>query len=323
MIKSSIAPTSQINRPQPAHRALRDASARANVGDLTRKRLNPIHQNKFKTEKVKLERIGSPESPQDATEYELEVYLFMKHNELKELPSPELFQIQSNITPRMRSTVIDWLVDVHRKMKMHTDTLYLTVYLIDRYLSKFDLDKSKFQRLGCAALLIASKNYEIYPPSIDDLVELADKSFTRTALIRMEASLFACNDFHVDPILSSMFLKRYLRLISPESKTSMLAYFISETALLYPDFIGEVPSKLAAASVCLAMVITEGQSQWDRYLEINTGYKLSDISQLAQKLAQAVVTSTTSRFQAIRKKYANQQMESVSLIQIPESLRIF
>jgi len=36
----------------------------------------------------------------------------------------------------MRSILIDWLVEVHLKFKLLPETLYLTVNIIDRYLSK-------------------------------------------------------------------------------------------------------------------------------------------------------------------------------------------
>lgn len=35
----------------------------------------------------------------------------------------------------MRSILIDWLVDVHLKFKLKDETLYVTNYLIDRYLN--------------------------------------------------------------------------------------------------------------------------------------------------------------------------------------------
>ena len=35
----------------------------------------------------------------------------------------------------MRAILIDWLVDVHLKFKLKDETLYVTVALIDRYLS--------------------------------------------------------------------------------------------------------------------------------------------------------------------------------------------
>jgi hypothetical protein len=38
------------------------------------------------------------------------------------------------VTGRMRSVLVDWLVDVHQQFHLLAETLYLTVAIIDRYL---------------------------------------------------------------------------------------------------------------------------------------------------------------------------------------------
>jgi transcription initiation factor TFIIIB Brf1 subunit/transcription initiation factor TFIIB len=35
----------------------------------------------------------------------------------------------------MRAILVDWMVDVHLKFKLLSETLFLTVNIIDRYLS--------------------------------------------------------------------------------------------------------------------------------------------------------------------------------------------
>jgi len=42
---------------------------------------------------------------------------------------------QTDINEKMRSILIDWMVEVHLKFKMVPETLFLTVSLIDRYLA--------------------------------------------------------------------------------------------------------------------------------------------------------------------------------------------
>lgn len=39
---------------------------------------------------------------------------------------------QLDITPKMRSILVDWLIEVHTKFKMTQPTIYLTVHIIDR-----------------------------------------------------------------------------------------------------------------------------------------------------------------------------------------------
>lgn len=42
---------------------------------------------------------------------------------------------QTEITENLRATLIDWIVGVHLKFKLKDETLFLTVNLIDRYMS--------------------------------------------------------------------------------------------------------------------------------------------------------------------------------------------
>ena len=304
-----------------SRRVLHDANSKMNtVNSISSKPTINIRVHSKEMNQIK--RLGDPEDPQEVYEFDVEIFKFMKSFETNSLPSPNFFEKQSNITPRMRATVIDWLVEVHRKLKMHTDTLYLTVYLMDQYLSKVNLDKTKYQRLGCAALLIASKSEEIYPPSIKDLVDLADKSFTTIALSRMEASLFSTVDYHCNPILPPMFLKRFLRIIRTDLTLSMLSYFILESALLDVAFIGETPSRIAAAAVCLAMTIQNGPGQWTPFMEINTGFSLDEITPTVEKILHSVNSCKVSRFPTIRKKYSTATMGSVSKIVFPESIKL-
>jgi hypothetical protein len=244
----------------------------------------------------------------------------MRGLESQGLPPADLFRQQTSITARMRSTVLDWLVEVHRKLRLHTDTLYLAAALVDRYLAAADLAKAKFQRLACAALLVAGKSAEMRPPSLRDLVNLADKSFSVVALSRMEAALLAAVDFHVDLILTSMFLKRFLRIVNTDMRLSMLSHFLCETALLDAELIGVLPSRMAAAVVCLALTLERGAGQWTAYMVTNTGYRIDQIEELVRKLLQAVAAASAGRFHAIRKKYATQSMCLVSAGPFPGTI---
>jgi hypothetical protein len=46
------------------------------------------------------------------------------------------------VTGRMRSVLVDWLVEVHQQFHLLAETLYLTVAIIDRYLQ---VDLQMFQ----------------------------------------------------------------------------------------------------------------------------------------------------------------------------------
>ena len=65
---------------------------------------------------------------------------------------------QNFINEKMRCILVDWLVEVHLKFKMVPETLYLTVNIIDRYLEKKQVRRSKLQLVGVSALLVRQFN---------------------------------------------------------------------------------------------------------------------------------------------------------------------
>ena len=83
-----------------------------------------------------------------------------------------------------------WRVQVNARDSIHhgtqacTQSLFLTnllwqVNLIDRCLSKFMMQRSKLQLLGCACMLLASKYEEIYAPAVDEFVYISDNTYTK------------------------------------------------------------------------------------------------------------------------------------------------
>lgn len=91
---------------------------------------------------------------------------------------------QSDINESMRAILVDWLIDVHLKFKLLNETLFLTINIIDKYLStRFNILRSKLQLVGVAALLISTKYEEIYPPTVKDLVYITDNAYTKDEIL--------------------------------------------------------------------------------------------------------------------------------------------
>lgn len=65
-------------------------------------------------------------------------------------------RVQEDINQVMRAILVDWLVEVAEEYKLVSDTLYLTVNYIDRYLSAHKLIRNKLQLLGVSCMLVAS-----------------------------------------------------------------------------------------------------------------------------------------------------------------------
>jgi hypothetical protein len=90
---------------------------------------------------------------------------------------------QTDINEKMRAILVDWLIEVHYKFKLMPETLFLTVNLIDRFLERVDVVRTKLQLVGVTAMLIACKYEEIYAPEVRDFVYITDKAYTREEIL--------------------------------------------------------------------------------------------------------------------------------------------
>lgn len=101
----------------------------------------------------------------------------------------------------MRQIVVDWLVDVHRKFKMKTETLFMAFNLMERYLERNEIKKEIYQLVATVSLFIASKFEEIYPPILDDFVYICADAYSREDLVKMEG--FILNDLEFNLVFTS------------------------------------------------------------------------------------------------------------------------
>lgn len=149
----------------------------------------------------------------------------------------------------MRAILIDWLVDVHVKFKLKDETLYLTVSLIDRYLSKAGVTRMRLQLVGVAALFIACKYEEIYPPQLKDFVYITDNAYVKLDVLEMEGLILKELNFNITNPSSYDFLQNLG--MSMDVKNRLLAQYIIELALVEYKFVHYKPSHLAASAVYL------------------------------------------------------------------------
>lgn len=125
------------------------------------------------------------DDPLCTTDYVQDMYDLFRNKEKITSVLPVYMEEQSHINERMRTILVDWLVEVHLKFKLVPETLYLTVNLIDRYLERQEVTRSCLQLVGVTCLMIASKYEEIYPPGVHDLVYICDRAYTRREVRRL------------------------------------------------------------------------------------------------------------------------------------------
>ena len=110
--------------------------------------------------------------------------------------NPNYFKYQTEINPSMRSILIDWLIDVHNRFQFKEETIYISIYIIDNYLSKKIIQSNKLQLLGITSLFIASKVNEIYIRRISDYVLITDNSYSINDIKFMEEEISKTLNFN-------------------------------------------------------------------------------------------------------------------------------
>ncbi|XP_030648101.1 cyclin-A1 [Chanos chanos] len=255
-----------------------------------------------------------------AEEYAEEIHQHLRDSEVKCRPKPGYMSKQPDITTFMRTVLVDWLVEVSEEYRLCSETIYLAVNYLDRFLSCMSVLRGKLQLVGTAAILLAAKYEEIYPPEVDEFVYITDDTYTKRQLLRMEHLLLKVLAFDMSVPTSHQFLMQYMMVESVCNKTANLALYLSELSLLDVDpFVQYVPSKVAAAAYCLANY-TLNRSLWPEALYAFTGYTLAEISPCLKALHKLYLSAENRPQQAIREKYKSSKYCSVSLIKPVESL---
>lgn len=111
-----------------------------------------------------------------------------------------------DINEKMRGILVDWIIEVHLRFKLKAETLFLTINIIDRYLEKTQIMRTRLQLVAVAALLIAAKYEEIYVPDMKDFVFISDNAYSRQDILEMERSILITLEFNINIQSTYLFL---------------------------------------------------------------------------------------------------------------------
>lgn len=262
--------------------------------------------------------------PQRCTEYVTDLVTYYRTHELKHRPSTSYIgigEIQTDITAHMRAILIDWLVEVAEEYKLMQETLYTTVNLIDRCLSKFMMQRSKLQLLGCACMLLASKYEEIYAPAVDEFVYISDNTYTKEQVLNMETKILSNLRFHLTVVTPVTFMPRFLQAANADMQQQQLTNYLAELSLPDYDSIKFRASMIAAAALNLARQTLQKRLQlspkeiWNADLQHYTGFKAPELEECVRHMQTLHANSKTGNLQAVHEKYSHTKTYHVAEVE--------
>ncbi|XP_055124855.1 G2/mitotic-specific cyclin-B3 isoform X1 [Symphalangus syndactylus] len=252
--------------------------------------------------------------------YAKEIFSYMKERE-EQFILTNYMNRQIEITSDMRAILVDWLVEVQVSFEMTHETLYLAVKLVDLYLMKAVCKKDKLQLLGATAFMIAAKFEEHNPPCVDDFVYICDDNYQRYEVLNMEIDILNVLKFDINIPVAYHFLRRYARCIHTNMKTLTLSRYICEMTLQEYSYVQEKASKLAAASLLLALYMKK-LGYWVPFLEYYSGYSISELHPLVRQLNKLMTFSSYDSLKAVYYKYSHPVFFEVAKIPALDMLKL-
>lgn len=252
-------------------------------------------------------------------EYANEIYAYLRQLE-DQFTVREEYLHGRKITHAMRSTLVDWLVDVQQEFNLLQETLHLCIGIMDIFLQKVpSIVKDKLQLVGVTALFLACKYEETYSPDISDFVYITDSSVTKEQIFAMERIMVRKLDYSFGRPLSLHFLRRYSKVANVKPLQHSIGKYLLELALLDYKLVHVKPSLIAAVATYVSLSICSdsdepGPDLWTDSLAYYSTYTFENLEPLIPRLASSALNVTNSQLQAIPKKYSASKFGKVSCL---------
>lgn len=256
-------------------------------------------------------------SLQSVPEYVTDITNRLFSEETRFLPEPQYTDMQTDITTRMRMILIDWMIEVHSKYEMRLETLYLTVNLIDRYLSKVQIKRTRLQLVGVVAMFIASKFEEINPPELHQWVYICDRAYTNEDILITECKMLTSLSFQVSVPTAAHFFEFLEKANDCDGIHRSLAQYLLELGLLDSRMLQYSPSHVVAAALLLSNELLQHSPVWPESMAQQSRHSEESLSNCARELwelLEADRAGAGGELQAVHKKFSAKDKYAVATL---------
>lgn len=222
---------------------------------------------------------------------------------------------QQSIDEKMRAILIDWMVDVSQKFKLKPQCLFIATSLLDRYLQRVVIDRSRLQLVGIVAMMIAAKFEEIYPPPLPDYLTVCNGNYSERELIQTEADLLNCISFEIAVPVSYVLLEFINFFVKLSPRAFHLCHYLLESCLLDLRQSNFAPHELAAGVLFLVRKSLKLGS-WGPREEKLTQVTSSRAKTVCREIFQIMQNLSGKDLTAIKSKFSSPKYEEVSKFKI-------
>ena len=277
---------------------------------------NNFNINKEEKEIFKFNFINNEENISYTGEYLNEIYsnLLYDEKEIKLKPKIGYMKKQNDINEQMRAILIDWLIEVHYRFRLKSETLFQTVWIIDTYLSIYPIIRARLQLLGIASLLISCKSQEIYYPQLNELIDITDGAYIKEELIEMETHVLKVLNFNIVSPTSNDFYNIIAKAFNFDGRQYLLGKYFLESSLIDYQMIKYSPSVIAVSCAYIVMKFFGINNYKFLYsndvIKENCPQKI--IKEAAREICFLVKNLSQSTLKAVKDKYSLPQFLNVA-----------
>ena len=226
--------------------------------------------------------------------------LQMKANEHMHLYPDNFLEkgVWCEINDKYRRYSIDWLVELHFKLKCGENTLYLAVSIIDKMLIKWkNFEKDKLQILIIAAFNAALKHCKEEGPTVNQILHVINSKQLASQVEIMEFKIE--NSIKIDPNQPSIlrFMEKIANFAGFKEEKLMIAKMLCDFTLIDSTLLKVKPSLLAAVSIYATNVLMNKQRPWNAGLmKYSGGLCSTDLEPLVDQLFESIKVQQQSHY---------------------------
>ncbi|XP_050872909.1 putative cyclin-B3-1 isoform X4 [Lathyrus oleraceus] len=248
----------------------------------------------------------------EVSEYIDDIYHYYWVTEAHSQALSNYMSIQTEITPHMRGVLVNWLIEVHFKYDLMPETLYLTVTLLDQYLSQVTVKRSDMQLVGLTALLLASKYEDFWHPRVKDLISISAETYTRDQMLGMEKLILRKLKFRLNAPTPYVFMVRFIKAAQSNMKLEHMAFFLIDLCLVEYEALAFKPSLLCASALYLARCTLQITPSWTPLLQKHARYDVSQIRDCADMMLKFHKAAGKGKLTVAYEKYSRKELSAVA-----------
>lgn len=248
--------------------------------------------------------------PQCVSEYAEDIYGKLGRD-ANGLPQPSYMKAQPDLDAAARGTTVDWLIGVHSRYNLKTETLFLAVSILDRFLATRRVLQKNLQLVSCTAAFIAAKFEEIEPPEVRDFVHITSRACKKETILAMEVTMLTALEFCLCRPTAAHYIQRH-RQESPcsEAHSSLLQYIL-ELAMLDLRMTRFSPSLQAAAASLVSTHMLEAEPLSPAAMARPTEHTEGAVQRCAREMC-VLLQDADGSFPEVRRKFSNPEFHCVA-----------